>query len=79
MEYFTQPPPGVIVTSQSALKHLVDLRLRSARCLRADWEVTIMSGGPKLCELFLKWYRYMSTLNLCVLFTGFSRVGGAML
>jgi len=27
--------------------------LRTTKCLRADWEVTIMPGGPKCCELFL--------------------------
>ena len=31
--------------------------LRSTKCLRADWDVTIMSGGPKWCELFLILYR----------------------
>ena len=30
--------------------------LRSTECLRADWEVTIMPGGPKWCELFLILY-----------------------
>ena len=49
-------PPGIIVTTQSTLKHLVDLslRLRSAQCLKADWEVTIIPWGPKWCVLFLK-------------------------
>ena len=48
-------PPGIIVTSQSVLKHLVDLSLwlRSAQCLKADWEVTIIPWGPEWCVLFL--------------------------
>ena len=31
--------------------------LRSTKCLRADWEVTIQPRGPKWCELFLILYR----------------------
>ena len=31
--------------------------LRSTKCLRADWEVTIKPGGPKWYELFLMLYR----------------------
>jgi len=50
-------PLGIIVTSQSALKHLVDLSLRlwSAYCLRTDWSVTILPWSPQWCELFLKY------------------------
>jgi len=46
------------VTDQSALKHSADQsqRLRSTN-VRADWEVTIMLGDPKWCELFLILYR----------------------
>ena len=31
--------------------------LSSTKCLRADWEVTIIPGGPKWCELFLILYQ----------------------
>ena len=50
-------PPVIIVISQSALKQLVELsiRLRSAKCLRADWSVTIIPWGPQWCLLFLKY------------------------
>jgi len=49
-------PPGLLVTFQSALKHVKDLslRLRSYTCLRADWSVTKRPEGPQWCLLFLK-------------------------
>jgi len=43
------------VTDQSARKH---------SCLRANWEVTIMPGDPKWCELFLILYRTIDSTKL---------------
>ena len=38
--------------------------LRSAHCLRTDWEVTIMPWGPNWCELFLILYLTLYSTKL---------------